>query len=87
MTTWEGGTPLYNCLYGKDPIWAREASLTRTRERAAKPRGGPRSRVSSREALFAGSNRRTCSQATKGYLYRFQYMRGLEFYELKDMKG
>lgn len=70
------GYSLYNCLYGKDPICAREASLARTCERAAKPRGGLARAFLSREAHFAGSNRRTCSQATKGYLYRFQVYEG-----------
>ena len=44
------------------PIWASEASLARTRERAAKPRGtgAPRSRVLAR---LARPNRRACSQA------------------------
>ena len=69
-------------LFGREKRISREhASERRSRE------GGLARAFSSREALFAGSNRRTCSQTTKGYLYRFQYMRGLEFYELKDMKG
>ena len=45
------------------PIWASKASLARTRERAAKPRGTgalPRSRVLAR---LARPNRRACSQA------------------------
>ena len=45
--------------YCKWPIWASEASLTRTRERAAKPRGAqPPSLARSREAHFAYPNRR-----------------------------
>ena len=32
-------------LRASSPIWAREASLARTSELAAKPRGAPRSRV------------------------------------------
>ena len=43
-------------------IWASEASLTRTRERVATPRGAP-SLACSREARFAHPNRRACSQA------------------------
>ena len=35
-------------LRASSPIWASEASLARTRERAAKPRGAPRSRVVAR---------------------------------------
>ena len=46
------------------PIWAREASLARTRERAAKPRGAF---SRSREAHFTYPNRRACSQATKHF--------------------
>ena len=42
-------------------IWASEASLAGTRERAAKPRGPSLAR--SREARFACPNRRACSQA------------------------
>ena len=37
-----------NSLRTSSPIWASEASLARTRERAAKPRGAPRSRVLAR---------------------------------------
>ena len=40
-------------LRASSPIWASETSLTRTRERAAKPRG-----ARSREARFACPNRR-----------------------------
>ena len=43
------------------PVWVSEASLARTRERAAKPRGSPLAR--SRKAHFARPNRRACSQA------------------------
>ena len=50
-------------LRASSPIWASEASLARTRERAAKPRGAP-SLARSREAHFAYPNRRACSQAT-----------------------
>ena len=46
-------------LRASSPIWASEASLARTRERAAMPRGAARSR----EAHFAYPNRRACSQA------------------------
>ena len=44
------------------PIWASKASLARTRERAAKPRGtgAPRSRVLAR---LARPTRRACSRA------------------------
>ena len=64
---------LNNCssLRASSPIWASEASLARTRERAAKPRGAEeRSRflgpllARSREARFPLPNRRPCSQAT-----------------------
>ena len=49
---------LDSCLTGFSlrtcsPIWASETSLARTRERAAKPRGAPRSRVFARLASLA----------------------------------
>ena len=57
-------------LRASSPIWASEANLARTRERAAKSRGagerpflGPLARARSREAHFAYPNRRACSQA------------------------
>ena len=46
-------------LRASSPIWASEASLARTCERAAKPRGAF---ARSREAHFACPNRRACSQ-------------------------
>ena len=56
-------------LRASSPIRASEASLARTREGAAKPRGagersflGP-SHARSREARFARLNMRACSQA------------------------
>ena len=45
-------------LRASSPIWASEASLARTRERALGP-----SLARSREAHFACPNRRACSQA------------------------
>ena len=46
-------------LRASSPIWAREASLARTRERAAKPRGAaPRSRVLARLAQIGELARR-----------------------------
>ena len=45
-------------------IWASEASLARTRERAAKPRGAEPSLARSGEARLARLNRRACSQAS-----------------------
>ena len=50
-------------LRASSPIWASEASLARTRERAAKKRGQRKAR--SREARFVRPNRRACSQARK----------------------
>ena len=47
-------TCLLVSLRASSPIWASEASLARTRERAAKPRG----------AGERPQNRRACSQAT-----------------------
>ena len=55
--------PRYS-LRASSPIWASEASLARTRERAAKLRGPSLAR--SREAHFAYPNRRACSQASRG---------------------
>ena len=52
-------------LRASSPNWASEASLARTRERAAKPRGAG----GSRDAHFACSNRRACSQAIKRHLH------------------
>ena len=58
-------------LRASSPIWASEASLTRARERAAKPGAGEGKRnpgpslERSREAHFACPNRRACSQASK----------------------
>ena len=49
------------CLRASSPVWVSEASLARTRERAAKPPGPSLAR--SREARFARPNRRACSQA------------------------
>ena len=48
-------------LRASSSIWASEASLAKTRERAAKPRGP--SLACSRKARFACSNRRAFSQA------------------------
>ena len=58
-------------LRASSPIWASEASLARTRERAVKPGAGEGKRnpgptlARSREAHFACANRRACSQASK----------------------
>ena len=52
-------------LRASSPNWASEASLARTRERAAKPRGAG----GSGDAHFACSNRRACSQAIKRHLH------------------
>ena len=49
------------------PVWVSEASLARTRERAAKPRGSPLAR--SRKAHFARPNRRACSQANATFKF------------------
>ena len=40
-------------LRARSPIWASETSLARTRERAAKPRSAPRSRVLARLTSLA----------------------------------
>ena len=50
-------------LRASSPIWASEASLARTREQAAKPRGA--GLACSRETHFACPNRRACSQAKR----------------------
>ena len=58
-------TQAYRCYYSLraiSPIWASEASLARTRKRAAKPFLCP-SLARSREAHFASPNRRACWQA------------------------
>ena len=53
-------------------IWASEASLAWTHERAAKPRGVEErspSLARSRDACFARPNRRACSQAIRAPIY------------------
>ena len=57
-------------LRASSPIWASEASRLRTRERAAKPRGAGRSRVSSRVPL---AKWRACSHAIRREIAVHQY--------------
>ena len=45
-------TPERSSLRAGSPIYASEASRTRTRERAVKPQGPPRGRISSRASTF-----------------------------------
>ena len=72
MTTWDGVLRSIMVCTGRI-LFGREKRVSREHASERRSHEGPLARAfSSREAHFAGSNRRTCSQATTGNLYRFQ---------------